>query len=96
MRVFNLRRLIDYGNQYAGTEQPLRAWYGEAKNARWERWADVRSRYPSADLVGDHIVFNIRGNHYRLIVAVDWARRSLFIKWFGPHAAYDKMDVLEM
>lgn len=55
--------------------------------------ADVRRDFPSADRVSDRIVFNIKGNGFRLVVAYDFPRHSLFIKFFGTHAEYDKIDV---
>ena len=93
MRVFNRGTINEYGETYADVAQAQRAWYAEADRASWGSMADVRRQFPSADRVGDRLVFNIKGNHYRLIVAYDFPRKTLFIKWFGTHADYDKLDV---
>lgn len=93
MRVFNRGTIVEYGQRHTGAAPALLAWYAEAEQASWGSMADVRGSFPSADRVGDRIVFDIKGNHYRLIVAYDFPRKSLFIKWFGTHAEYDKIDV---
>lgn len=93
MRVFNRGTVTEHGVKHPDAAQAPRAWYAEAKRASWGSMVDVRRQYPSADRVGDRIVFDIKGNHYRLIVAFDFPRKSLFIKWFGTHAEYDEIDV---
>lgn len=72
----------------------LDSWFQEARKARWKSSADVKSSYAHASIVGaDRVVFNIKGNAYRLVVAVDYRRGIVFIKWLGTHAAYDRIDV---
>lgn len=93
MRVFNRGTIVEYGQRHTHAARALLAWYAEADQASWGSMADVRSSFPSADRVGDRIVFNIKGNQFRLVVAYDFTRKSLFIKWFGTHAEYDKIDV---
>lgn len=93
MLVFALRTLIAAWAKHPDAEQPLRAWYAESKKAEWSSWPEVQSHYSTADRVGDRIVFNIKGNNYRLIVAFDFVRHTFFIKWFGTHAEYDKINV---
>jgi len=72
----------------------LDAWFQEVKRANWKSSADVKASYAHASIVGaDRVVFNIRGNSYRLVVAVDYRRSIVFIKWFGTHKEYDAIDV---
>jgi mRNA interferase HigB len=72
----------------------LDAWFQEAQGADWKTPADVTCRYGSASIVGDErVVFNIKGNSYRLVVAIDYRRQIVSIKWLGTHAAYDEIDV---
>lgn len=72
----------------------LDAWFHEVNQAEWASSADVKRNYANASIVGsDRVVFNIKGNDYRLIAAVDYKRKIVFIKWLGTHAAYDKLDV---
>ena len=72
----------------------MRAWFHEVEGAAWTGPADVRARYRTADFVaGDRIIFNIHGNHYRLIVAVKYAPLFLvYIRFIGTHAEYDLID----
>ncbi len=71
----------------------LDSWFHEVEKAAWTNSADVKKSYANASIVGsDRAVFNIKGNDYRLITAVDYKRKIVFIKWLGTHAAYDKVD----
>lgn len=72
----------------------LDSWFHEVAKAEWENSADVAKTYATASIVSsDRVVFNIKGNDYRLVTSVDYRRRVVFIKWLGTHAAYDKIDV---
>jgi mRNA interferase HigB len=72
----------------------LDSWFHEAARAEWKSPADLRVNYGNASVVGsDRVVFNIKGNSYRLVEAVDYGRQIIFIKWIGTHADYDKIDV---
>ena len=65
--------------------------------AQWENSADVKQQYATASIVGsDRVVFNIKGNDYRLVVAVDYEKGIVWIKWLGTHKAYDRIDVTEV
>lgn len=71
----------------------LDAWFHEAEKADWTSSADVKHNYANASIVvADRVIFNIKGNDYRLITAIDYKRKIVFIKWLGTHAAYDKVD----
>ncbi len=79
---------------HADAEQPLKAWYDEARKANWLKPSDIKTMYRSASFVANNrIVFNIGGNKYRLVTAVDYPRQALFIKFIGTHADYDKVNV---
>jgi mRNA interferase HigB len=72
----------------------LDAWFYEAQQADWKNPADERKAYSSASIIGsDRVVFNIKGNDYRLVVAINYRLQIVFIKWLGSHAQYDKIDV---
>lgn len=79
-------------------EQPavksaLRAWFHEAVRADWASSTDVKKSYAHASILGaERVVFNIKGNDYRLVTAIDYRRKIVFIKWLGTHAAYDKIN----
>lgn len=70
------------------------AWFDEVKKARWFSAAEVKRRYATASIISaDRIVFNIKGNDYRLVGAVDFEKGIVWIKWIGTHRDYDKIDV---
>ena len=72
----------------------LDSWFREVRLAEWKNSSDVKASYASASIVGaDRVVFNIKGNSYRLVVAVDYKRAIVFIKWLGSHRDYDAIDV---
>jgi len=71
----------------------LDTWFQEVQAAAWRNPAEVKASYATASILGgERIVFNIKGNDYRLVTAVDYRRRTVFIKWIGSHAAYDRID----
>jgi mRNA interferase HigB len=79
---------------YRAVKTALDAWFHEAKQAEWKAPADVKRHYGNASIVGaDRVVFNIKGNHYRLVTAIDYRRGIVFVKWIGGHKEYDKIDL---
>lgn len=100
MRIIARKTLRDFVDRLQGNKDQkavisaLDAWFREVQNANWQTPSDVTKSYANASIVGkDRVVFNIKGNSYRLVVAVDFQRQIVFIKWLGSHAAYDKIDV---
>lgn len=82
---------------HAALKAALDAWFDEVRRARWRSTADVRRLYATASIVtADRIVFNIKGNSYRLVVAVDFEKGIVWIKWVGTHRDYDRIDVREI
>lgn len=93
MRVFSLSTLREFWEKHPDAEQPLRAWFVEAERADWAGPADVKARYRSADFIaGDRVVFNIKGNNYRLIVAIKYQFKAVYVRFVGSHADYDNVD----
>lgn len=93
MRIISRKALREFWDRHADSEEALKAWYAEAKSAEWESPADVKKRYPSSSIIpNDRLVFNIKGNTYRLIVAVRYDLGILFVRFVGTHADYDKVD----
>jgi len=72
----------------------LDSWYQEVRRAKWKNSADLKATYAHSSIVGaDRVVFNIKGNAYRLVVSIDYGRTIVFIKWVGTHKEYDGIDV---
>ena len=75
----------------------IHAWFYEVKKARWKTTADIKRAYATASIVSaERVVFNIKGNAYRLVVAVDFEKSIVWIKWIGTHKAYDRIDVTKV
>ncbi len=93
MRVIARKTLKDWWAKHADAEQPLRAWFHEAKSARWKSFADIKSRYRTADVLpGNRVVFDIKGNRYRLVVHIHYNTGIAYIRFVGTHAEYDRID----
>ena len=93
MRVIAVSTLRDFWQRYPDAEQPLRAWYEEATNAAWTQPANIKAQYRSASvLTNRRVVFNIKGNDYRLIVAVAYKLQVVCVKFVGTHREYDAVD----
>lgn len=76
-------------------EEPLKAWYAEARSATWSSPADIKARYRTASVVGDNrVVFNIGGNKHRLVVHVNYRLGTVLIKFVGSHREYDEINVI--
>lgn len=94
MRTFNVSTIRRWQARHAEARESLRSWYQVARSAQWRSLADVRQQYASADQVGSCLVFNIKGNQYRLICGVLYASSDhggfLYLKHFLTHAEYDK------
>lgn len=92
MRVIAVSTLREFWERHADAEQALKAWFKEATSSRWREPNDIKKDYPSADVIpGNRIVFNIKGNTYRLIVKIHYNTGIVFIRFIGTHAEYDKI-----
>jgi mRNA interferase HigB len=79
-----------FWERYPDAEQPLKAWYGEATSASWSQPADIKAQYRSASVLKNRrVVFNIKGNDYRLIVAIAYKLQIVYVKFVGTHKEYD-------
>ena len=93
MRVIARETLKDFWEKHADAEQPLKAWFHEAKISRWKSFTDIKARYRSADaLPGHRVVFNLKGNTYRLIVGIHYNTGIVCIRFIGIHADYDRIS----
>jgi mRNA interferase HigB len=95
VRVISRKQVIEWGKKFPDTAESLKAWLRNACGATWESIADVREVYPHADPVEVRsgkiaVVFNIRGNRYRLITAIHFNRQVIYTLRFLTHAEYSK------
>ena len=81
----------------ASVKNHLEAWYAEAGKASWKDPAELKAQFRSASIVsGERVVFNIKGNDYRLVVTINYHYQILLIIWLGTHKEYDKIDVTKV
>lgn len=94
MRVIAISALKEFWEKHPDSEWPLKEWYVKTSRAAWRNLADMRNDFNSVDYVGNQrYVFNIKGNHYRLVVAVKFTPSLVYIRFVGTHDEYNKIDV---
>ena len=94
MRIISRRVLSEFWQRYPDAEQALRAWYTNVKRADWKTPSEVKTAYRNASFVeNNRVVFNIKGNSYRLVAAINYRYRIVYIRFLGTHQVYDKINV---
>ncbi len=99
MRIFSRKTLREFWElqDYADSEQPLKAWYDEASKANWKTPNEIKALYKNASILKDgRAVFNIHGNTYRLIVKINYDFGVIYIRFVGTHKQYDKINSNEV
>ena len=96
MRIIAKRALREFWELYPDAEDPLLAWYREVEKEDWTKPSQVKDKYRSASFVGDRVVFNIKGNDYRLVVKINYPYRVVYVRFVGTHEEYDEIDVEEV
>lgn len=97
MRVIAAKTLNAYRERYPEASAQLLAWKSLIESRDFKHLEDLKSIFGSADSIKmDRVVFNIKGNHFRLVAGVDFGRRCVFVKWFGTHKEYDKINPAEV
>lgn len=92
MVIISKAIIKDFSKKYPDAEIALQKWYEETKAADWENFTEVKKTFNSIDSVGnDRYVFDVRGNHYRMIALIIFKVRTVFILWIGSHKEYDKV-----
>lgn len=85
--------LIKFWIKHPDAETPLRIWFKKVEQARWRSISELKAEFPFADYVGNNrVVFDIKGNKYRIIVLVFFKGQKMFIRFVGTHADYDKIN----
>jgi mRNA interferase HigB len=94
MVIISKAILREFGEQHPDTIEILNNWYEITKDADWGKFSDIKETFNSVDYVkNDRFVFNIKGNNYRLVAMIFFDIRTVFIRFLGTHAEYDKIDV---
>lgn len=93
MRIIATSHLKAFWERHPDSEQPLLSWIDEARKAQWTHPADIKAQFRSASILKSRrVVFNIKGNDYRLVVAVAYRFAALYVKFVGTHRHYDGID----
>lgn len=103
MRIIARRTLKSFveakarSKDYKALSAAIDAWFAEVRRAKWSSAAALKSQYATASIIsGDRVVFNIKGNDYRLVAAIDYEKSILWIKWLGSHKDYDHINVKDI
>ncbi|MEO0352444.1 MAG: type II toxin-antitoxin system HigB family toxin [Cyanobacteria bacterium P01_A01_bin.15] len=90
MHIISRKSLRDFWSQYPDSQASLLRWFKIVEKSEFENFASLRLTFPSADKVGNLIIFNIGGNKYRLIASVHFNRQKIYIRYVLTHRNYDK------
>ncbi len=94
MRIISKKTLRDFWEIHPDAEQPLKAWHAKIKLAEWENSSDIKNDYRNASFVANNrVIFNIKGNTYRLVAAINYDFAIIYIRFVGNHKDYDKINV---
>lgn len=97
MRVVAKKTLRDFWEIHNDCEEQLKSWFQETTKAFWKNPNEIKLEYPSASILNDNrVVFNIKGNKYRLIVRINYNYQMVWIRFIGTHAEYDKINANEI
>jgi len=93
MRVIAKKALREFWELHIDCKHQLESWYNEAENANWKSPIDIKQEYASASIIANNrVVFNIKGNSYRLIIKINYDYGIVWIRFIGTHAEYDKIN----
>jgi len=97
MRIISKKPLREFWERHVDAQEPLLAWYREVEKEDWDGPAKVKVKYPNASIIGgNRVVFNIKGNAYRLVVKINYPARIVYVRFVGTHAQYDRVNVGEV
>lgn len=93
MRIIAVSQLRSFWEENPDAEQPLKSWVDEVKKTAWSQPADIKEQYRNASILKNRrVVFNVKGNNYRLVVSVAYRYQAVYVKFIGTHAEYDAVD----
>jgi len=89
MHIITRKRLLEFGEKYPDSKEPLNRWYHILRKSNYNSFVELRKTFPKADLVGKFTVFNIGGNKYRLIAYIVYSAKRVYIRYIFTHSEYD-------
>ena len=93
MRIISKKTLREFWSKHPDSEQSLRAWHAKTKGPVWKTSNDIKNDYRNAGFVANNrVIFNMKGNKYRLVAAINYDFSIVYIRFVGTHKDYDKID----
>lgn len=93
MRIVTFLRIKEFAEKHSDSDIALRDWYNKTQKSTWNNISDIKEVFNSVDYVGNNrFVFNIRGNHYRLVAIIIFSSQKVYIRFIGNHKDYDKIN----
>ena len=93
MNIYNKGTLVKFRAKHPDAKKSLELWYNDVSSKKWNKPNHIKNDYATADIIANsRVVFNIKGNHYRLVAAINYQKGWLFIKFIGTHSEYDRID----
>jgi mRNA interferase HigB len=93
MNIYNKSAILEFGKKHANAKKQLVLWYNDVLTKRWKTPNDVKKDFITASIINQsRVVFNIKGNDFRLVADINYSKQWLFIKFIGTHSAYDLID----
>ena len=97
LRVIAKKTLREFWTLHLDCKEQLKSWYREAEKSDWKNTNEIKKKYPTASILGNNrVVFNIRGNNYRLIVKINFQYQMTWIRFIATHKEYDRIDATEI
>jgi len=97
MRVVSRKKVVDYYNKHSTSKVALEDWYKKVNKAKWVNLNQLKNDFLSADYVGNNrVVFNIKGNNFRLVAIIIYVSQKVYVRWIGTHAEYNKITAKEV
>ena len=96
MHIISFRKLRDFFEENPNSKVPLQDWHIRAGKADWDNFSDIKKTFNSVDSVGNsRFVFNVKGNHYRIVAILLFQVKRVYIRWVGTHKDYDKLKDID-
>ena len=93
MNVISFRKLKEFYEIHPDVKAYLTAWFKKVRQTDWKDFNALKTDFRSADMIADNrVIFNIKGNHYRMVTRISFEHKRIMIKWLGTHAEYDRID----
>lgn len=94
MKILVKKTILFYTEKYSIAKTPLLIWYNEFSKLDFQNFNELKQIYGNASVVNnERVVFNIKGNDFRLVVSINFTQKACYVIWFGPHKDYDKINV---